>query len=629
MKLRLHLPPPALKMIYRSSGWKDKQKMNNPVVFRTNHLEPTGFSFPEYHAREGPPPRHRSDWSKVLVRLVLFVLVWLTIGSCARAASRVPIRARHGMVVSAESLATSAGVEVLKHGGNAIDAAVAVGFTLAVTYPEAGNIGGGGFMLIRLANGANTMIDFREMAPAGATRTMFVDSLGNPVSQRSLVGPLAAAVPGTVAGLLHALNRYGTKARSEVMARAIEIAEQGFPVSRRQSASFKSMAADLNRFESTRKVTTCNGLAYEDGAILRQHDLAGALIAIREEGERGFYEGKTAQRIVAEMRRGGGIISLNDLSSYRAKERTPVTGSYRGYEVISSSLPSAGGTVLLEMLNILEQFDLKSKGFASSQTTHLIAAAAQRAYADRAEYLGDPDFVTIAVQELISKAYARERERPIDSTHATASPAVRAGIIHGSDGHETTHFCVADQYGNMVATTVTLNGLYGCCTVVDGAGFFLNNEMDDFAISSGLPNQFGLVGGEANAIAPGKRSLSSMTPTIVLRQGKPFLALGARGGSRISTAVAQIIINVIDFGMNIQEAVDAPRIHHQWLPDELLCEPRALSLDAINQLTGMGYLVKDIGEPLLGRAQALMFDAASGFFFGGPDPREEGVALGF
>jgi gamma-glutamyltranspeptidase/glutathione hydrolase len=281
------------------------------------------------------------------------------------------------------------------------------------------------------------------------------------------------------------------------------------------------------------------------------------------------------------------------------------------------------------MLNILERFDLKSKGYASSQMAHLLVAAAQRSYADRAAYLGDPDFLKISPEELISKVYAKERARLIDSTHATMSSAVHAGVLHNSDKHETTHYSVADQFGNVVATTVTLNSLYGCCTIVDGAGFFLNNEMDDFVAKPGVPNQFGLAGGEANAIAPGKRSLSSMTPTIVLREGKPFLALGARGGSRITTAVAQIIINVIDFGMNIQEAVDVPRIHHQWLPDELLYEPRGLSQDAINNLTRMGYVVKDIGEPLLGRAQALMFDAASGFFYGGPDPREEGVALGF
>ena len=441
--------------------------------------------------------------------------------------------------------------------------------------------------------------------------------------------PLAAGVPGTVAGLLLALERYGTKSRPEVLARAIEIAEHGLPVSSELATSLASVTADLSLFESTRKEFLPDGTTLAEGETLRQPDLAATLAAIRDRGASGFYEGETARRVVEEMHRSGGIIALPDLASYRAVERMPLIGSYRGCAIISSSLPSAGGTVLLEMLNILERFDLKAKGFGSSQTVHLIAAAAQRAYADRAQYLGDPDFLTAGVDALASKRYGVERAQQIDTTRASPSTLIRAGTLSGPDSHETTHYCVADRFGNVVATTVTLNSLYGCATVVEGAGFFLNNEMDDFAVKPGLPNQFGLLGGEANAIAPGKRSLSSMTPTIVLRDGQPFLALGARGGSRIPTAVAQIIINVIDFGMNIQEAVDAPRIHHQWLPDELLYEPRGLSQDVVAKLTYMGYVLQDIGEPLNGRAQALMIDPKEGIFFGGPDPRENGVALGF
>jgi gamma-glutamyltranspeptidase/glutathione hydrolase len=619
---------PAVRLFNRTSGFQ-KNRVNRLIPPHSSHRNGWVFisgvcevrAISKLHNPRAASMILRSGFP--LVALILFCCEY-TVG-----ASRTPIRARHGMVVSAESLATAAGVEVLKRGGNAIDAAVAVGFVLAVTFPEAGNIGGGGFMLIRLANGTSTMIDFREKAPAAASRNMYLDSVGNPVAEKSLLGPLAAAVPGTVAGLLHSLNAYGTKSRSEVMAQAIELAALGFPVSRRLAASFDSVFAGFSRFESTRKVFIPDGKPYKEGSVLRQPDLARTLTAIRDIGDRGFYEGETAHRIVAEMQRGGGIISLHDLATYRAIERTPVKGSYRGYEIISSALPSAGGTVLLEMLNILEQFDLKCKGFASSQMVHLLAAAAQRSYVDRAEYLGDPDFLKIPPDELLSKGYARERARLIDTTHATMSSVLPAGIFHGSDNHETTHYSVADQFGNVVATTVTLNSSYGGGTIVDGAGFFLNNEMDDFVAKPGMPNQFGLVGGEANAIAPGKRSLSSMTPTIVLREGKPFLVLGARGGSRITTAVAQIIINVIDFGMNIQEAVEVPRVHHQWLPDELLYEPGGLSQDVINNLTRMGYVVKDIGEPLLGRAQALMFDATSGFFYGGPDPREEGVALGF
>ena len=565
-------------------------------------------------------PAHRCQFLILLLALSPLPL---------RAASRIPVRARHGMVVCAESLATETGVSVLRNGGNAIDAAVAVGFTLAVTYPEAGSLGGGGFILIRLANGTSTMIDFREKAPLAATRTMYLDSTGTPIAAKSLVGPLAAGVPGTVAGLLLALERYGTKSRPEVLARAIEIAEHGLPVSRDLATSLASVTADLSLFESTRKEFLPDGTTLAEGETLRQPDLAAVLAAIRDRGASGFYEGETARRVVEEMHRSGGIIALPDLASYRAVERMPLTGSYRGYAIISSSLPSAGGTVLLEMLNILERFDLKAKGFGSSQTVHLIAAAAQRAYADRAQYLGDPDFFMAGVDALASKRYGVERARQIDTACASPSALIRAGVLSGPDSHETTHYCVADRFGNVVATTVTLNSLYGCATVVEGAGFFLNNEMYDFAVKPGLPNQFGLVGGEANAIAPGKRSLSSMTPTIVLRDGQPFLALGARGGSRIPTAVAQIIINVIDFGMNIQEAVDAPRIHHQWLPDELLYEPRGLSQDVVAKLAHMGYVLQDIGEPLNGRAQALMIDPKGGIFFGGPDPRENGVALGF
>lgn len=558
---------------------------------------------------------------------VVFML--LPSSPLAAAASRLPVTAKQGMVVSAESLASASGVEILRSGGNAIDAAVAVGFTLAVTYPEAGNIGGGGFMLIRLANGTTTMIDFRETAPAAVNRNMYLDSLGNPVAKKSLVGPLAAAVPGTVAGLLQALERYGTKHRSDVMARAIEIADGGFLVSSRLADSFDSTLTLFDRFESTRKVFLRNGLPPRVGEKLRLPDLARTLRLVQERSASGFYEGEVAQRIVAAVRGGNGIMSLRDLASYKAVERNPVKGSYRGYEIISSALPSAGGTVLLEMLNILERFDLRSKGFSSSQTSHLIAAAAQRAYADRAKHLGDPDFHSAPVQTLLSKDYARMRAQSLDSLHATPSNVIRPGLLQGKGGNETTHYCIADRYGNVVATTVTLNGSFGCGVVVDGAGFFLNNEMDDFVAKPGAPNQFGLVGGNANAIEPGKRSLSSMTPTIVLHDGKTFLALGARGGSRIPTAVAQIIISVIDFDMNLQEAVDAPRIHHQWSPDELMYEPRALSQDVISNLTRMGYVVKDIGEPLLGRAHALMIDAEKGLYFGAPDFRELGVALGF
>ncbi|MEO8167323.1 MAG: gamma-glutamyltransferase, partial [bacterium] len=449
---------------------------------------------------------------------------------------RNPVKAKNGMVVSAESLATQAGIDVLKGGGNAIDAAVAVGFTLAVTYPEAGNIGGGGFMIIRLANGKTTMIDFREKAPGKATRDMYLDAAGNAVAGKSEHGPLAAGVPGSVAGYMYALEKYGTAKRERLLARAIDIAEHGFVVSERIAYGFKEVVHEFSGFPSTLKAFTRNGKPYGEGELFRQPDLANTLSAISARGRDGFYKGDVADKIVTEMHRSKGIITHDDLMNYKAAERTPLEGTYRGYKIITAAPPSAGGVGLLQILNTLERFDLKSKGHNSSQTIHLFAAAAQRAFADRSEFLGDPDFVRIPVKSLISKSYSLSRGKTIDSLHATASTTVHPGSTTEVDSHQTTHFCVADKYGNVVSVTTTLNGLFGCKTVVDGAGFFLNNEMDDFSVKAGVPNMYGVTGGSANEIAPGKRMLSSMTPTIVLKDGHPFLAVGARGGPRITTA---------------------------------------------------------------------------------------------
>ncbi len=553
----------------------------------------------------------------------------------AYAASWPPVKARHGMVVSAESLATAAGVEMLKKGGNAIDAAVAVGFTLAVTFPEAGNIGGGGFMVIRLSDGRTTMIDFREMAPAAATRDMFLDERGNPVEERSTVGPLAAGVPGTTAGLLLALEKYGTRSRAEVMRSAIRIAGKGFVVDERLEKSFREKMSEedsgrgIRSFPSSVKTFTKNGEYYTQGQVFRQPDLASTLQSIRDRGAAGFYHGRVAQSIVAEMERSGGIISSSDLAAYEAVEREPVRGSYRGYEIISAAPPSAGGTILIEMLNILERFDLRVSGPLSSQTVHLLAAAAQRAFADRSTYIGDPDQVVVPTTTLLSKDYAASRAATIDLSRALPSSAIGSGDVRAFGRHETTHYCTADSQGNVVSVTVTLNDAYGCKTVVDGAGFFLNNEMDDFVAKPGVPNADGLVGAEANSIAPGKRMVSSMSPTIVVKDGKPFMVLGARGSGRIPTAVAQIIVNVVDFGMDIEEAVAAPRVHHQWLPDTLRYEPRALSNDVLQNLLRMGYATSELERPNAGLAEALLIDPKSGWFYGGPDPREEGRGAGF
>lgn len=562
-----------------------------------------------------------------VVWMMVLVVAFLLPSEALRAAWRNPVKGKLGMVVSAESLATQAGINVLSSGGNAIDAAIAVGFTLAVTFPEAGNIGGGGFMLIRFADGRSTMIDFREKAPSAATRTMYLDSLGNVIARKSLHGPLAAGVPGSVAGYMLALEKYGTMPRGRLLQPAIDAAERGIRVSERLAQGLKSYTAQFNEFPSTAKVFTKQGEPYTEGELLRQRDLARTLKAIRDNGRDGFYKGAVALKIVAEMKRSGGIITAEDLAAYRAVERTPLTGTYRGYDIITASPPSAGGVVLLQMLNMLEPFSLREKGHNSSAAIHLFVSAAQRAYADRSEFLGDPDFTRIPVAALTSKEYARTRMAGFDSARATPSRVVRPGTPELNDSGETTHFCVADKFGNVVSVTTTINGLYGCKTVVDGAGFFLNNEMDDFVAKPGIPNMFGLIGGDANAIAPHKRMLSSMTPTIVVKDGKPFLTAGARGGSRITTAVATMLINVIDFGMNVQDAVEARRVHYQWLPDKILYEQFSIQQDVMENLRRMGYLLEQ--SPIYNaEGHAIMFDHERGLILGGADPREEGVAMG-
>ena len=564
--------------------------------------------------------------SKSILLLLSVILITNTIP--AWAASRKPVRAGRGMVVSADSLATAAGVEILRNGGNAVDAAVAVGFCLAVTFPEAGNIGGGGFMLIRRKGGDAALIDFREKAPSHATRDMYLDHEGNPIPDKSTVGPLAAGVPGSVAGLLLALRSYGTMGRSEVMRRAIELAGEGFTVDRRLAKSLSDNLLEFAPFPASLKTFTREGTPYREHELLRQPELARTLALIREKGEEGFYRGEIAHLIETEVKQNGGIMTADDLRSYKAVERTPVKGSYRGYEILSASPPSAGGIVLLEMLNILEHYSLREKGQNSSRTLHLIAAAAQHAYADRATYLGDPDFSPVPTGQLISKGYAGRQYAGIDSTRATASTSVTHGTWVEREGQNTTHFAVADSFGNAVSVTTTINGLHGCKMLVEGAGFFLNNEMDDFVVKPGVPNMFGLIGGDANAIQPGKRMLSSMTPTIIVKDDRPFMLLGARGGSRIPTTVAQIIINVIDFGLGIQEAVDAPRIHYQWLPDRLYCEQHGFPLDVQENLRRMGYVVDGSVESNA-EAEVILIDPASGELLGAPDPREEGVAIGY
>lgn len=544
------------------------------------------------------------------------------------AASRHPIQGKNGMVVSAEPNASQVGIEILQQGGNAIDAAVAVGFALAVTYPQAGNIGGGGFMVVRFANGRTTTIDYREKAPAKAWRDMFLDEKGNYLPAKSQEGYLSCGVPGSVAGLLFALERYGTLGRKKVLQPVIKLAEKGFMISKPFAHDLDNALARFGYHKSLCRIFSKNGKSLKTGDLLLQLDLAGTLERIAQNGSDGFYKGKTADLIVAEMQRGGGLISLDDLHSYRAMERPPVVGTYRGYDIISMGPPSSGGILLIQLLNLLEPFNLSASGCASKRTIVLMAEAMKLAYADRAEFLGDSDFFPVPVAQLVSKSYAAERCRLIDSSAIKPSSAILHGSIQLKEHNETTHYSVIDQWGNAVSVTTTINDLFGNGIVVDGAGFFLNNEMDDFASKPGQPNMFGVTGGEANAIQPQKRMLSSMAPTIVSKDGKPYLIIGSPGGSTIITTVLQIILNVIDHKMGIQEAVDAPRIHHQWLPDTLWYEKGGLENNVVEQLNHLGFnIIEQQGHQ--GNVEAILVDSKNRTYWGVADRRGYGVAIGY
>ncbi|HVZ41945.1 MAG TPA: gamma-glutamyltransferase [Candidatus Kapabacteria bacterium] len=518
-------------------------------------------------------------------------------------------RSALGMVTSATPEATEAGLYVLRKGGNAVDAAVAVGFALAVSYPQAGNLGGGGFMVIRMADGRTTTIDFREKAPAAATRTMFLDSTGAFVPERSLLGALASGVPGSPAGLLYALERYGTRSRRDVMAPAIALAELGIVVHPRLAEDLHEKYQDFRNFASTLRAVcpehTAGTTTRAAGTIWIQSDLAKTLRRINDSGAAGFYSGATAEMIVRQMKHSGGLITADDLLAYRPAERAPVIGTYRGDTVITMPPPSSGGALLVEMLNMMEPCRFDTIGYHSAEHAHLLAEIMRRAYADRAEHFGDPDFYTVPVTGLTSKEYARARAATI-TPHATASSEIGHGdpSPYNHESQQTTHFSVVDRFGNCVSTTMTLNASFGSKLVVDGAGFFLNNEMDDFSAKPGAPNMYGLLGNEANAVAPGKRMLSSMTPTIVTHGGRPWLVLGTPGGSTIITTVLQMINNIGDYGMSLSEAVAAPRIHHQWRPDTLWYENGAFSAATIDTLSRNGYTTVNRHEPS-GRVDAI------------------------
>lgn len=545
-----------------------------------------------------------------------------------------PVRAVHAMVASQHELASQVGVAIMKKGGNAVDAAIAVGLALAVVYPEAGNIGGGGFMIIRKADGKVRAIDYREMAPAAATRDMYVDKKGAIITgpSSSTVGYRASGVPGTLAGFDHAFKRYGSgKIKwSDVVMPARILAENGYVVSYRVAELFKEYKATLEQFADSKRIFLNGGKMFSDGDLLRQPELAMTLRRIERGGAREFYTGRTAQMIADDMKANGGLITLDDLKNYEAKERLPVRGTYRGNEIISMSPPSSGGIVAVEILNILEGYDLRGMKYNSAAKYHIVAEAMRRAFADRAQFMGDPDFVRVPIKELTDKRYAERRRSTIDLTKASSSTDISHGEVTGAEPMETTHFTVVDPSGMAVSNTYTINDLFGSRVTAKGTGVLLNDEMDDFASRPGTPNMFGLVQGEGNSVEPRKRPLSSMTPTIVLRKdGSFWFALGARGGPHIISAVVQTIINVIDHDMNIQQAIDAPRIHHQWLPDVILYESYGLSPDTISILERYGHDCRPAANPdRIASATGIMIDQ-KGTRLGAVDSRSDGLAVGF
>lgn len=557
--------------------------------------------------------------STALVRIVLGVLL---LASTLLASPFRPVAARHAMVVSSEPFASEAGLEILRAGGNAVDAAVAVGFALAVTHPEAGNIGGGGFMLVRLAGGESVVVDYREEAPAGASRDMYLDSAGRLVPGASTEGALAAGVPGTVAGLALAHKKYGKLPWRRVLAPAIRLA-QGFPVSYELSQSLRASSKQLERFSESRRIFLRDGRSYEPGEIFRQPELARTLQQIARGGPAAFYHGRIARAIVATMQKHQGLIELSDLEQYQVKIRQPLRGSFRGFGILTAPPPSSGGVGLIEMLNVLEPLDLGRPN--SYESIHLIAETMRRAYADRAAYLGDADFVSVPVRGLTSRAYAAKLREEIMS--AKAEVAVQAGRPADFEATQTTHFSVVDADGNAVANTYTLNGGYGSYVTVQGAGFLLNNEMDDFAAKAGEPNMFGLIQGEANVIGPRKRPLSSMTPTLVVQDGKVRLVLGSPGGGTIINTVLQVLLNVLVYGMDIRQAVTAPRFHHQWMPDQLVMEHWGFSADTVHKLEEAGYKLEH--RERMGACEAIEIDPATGWRFGAADPRAAGKAVGY
>ncbi len=549
-----------------------------------------------------------------------------------------PVHAQHAIVASVHELASRTGVQIMQAGGNAIDSAVAVGFTLAVVHPQAGNLGGGGFMLIRTADGATHFIDYREKAPAAATANMYLDAQGNVIENASVLGYKSIGVPGSVAGMVFAQKKYGKLSLAQVMAPAIKLAREGYPLAWEDTKDLQD--EDLAKFPESRRIFQRDGNYYKQGEILRQPELARTLERIAADPE-DFYHGKLAQELAADIQKGGGLLTAADLAAYEVKEREPIRGTYRGYEVISAPPPSSGGIALVELLNILEGYDLASYGSRSAESMHLSLEAFRRAFFDRAEFLGDPDFSKIPVAQLIDKKYGAAWRESIDPSHASVSkdlhrPAIFSQletyaalhpqplVVHETE--HTTHYSVVDADGNAVAVTTTLNDSFGSHVTAQGLGFLLNDEMDDFSSKPGVPNMFGLIQGPANAIGPGKRPLSSMVPTIILKDGKLFMVLGSPGGARIITTVANILMGVIDYHLDIQQAVNAPRFHNQWLPDESYIEP-GISPDTIHILQQKGHTLKQ--EHYWSDGECIAIDLKTGERLGASDGRNNGQAIGY
>ncbi len=555
----------------------------------------------------------------VLVVLVLFGVVPAQIPSA-------PVAAERGMVVSTEASASRAGVEILAKGGNAVDAAVAVGFALAVTWPSAGNLGGGLFFVIRLEDGRLVALDARETAPARATRDMFLDEKGKAVAARSREGALASGVPGSVAGLCHAQKHHGKLPLATVMAPAIRLARDGFTVSRILASSLRGDAELLAKHPTSKAIFLADGKGRKEGELFRQPELAATLERIAEKGADDFYRGRTAELIVEESRRSGGLLGAEDLAGYEVKLREPVRGKYRGYEIVSMPPPSSGGVALIQMLNLLEPYPLAELGRDSERRAHLMVEAMRTAFRDRALHLGDPDFASVPAKGLVSKAYADECRKEFGD-QARKSAALAGGDPFAYEKTQTTHFSTMDKSGVAVACTTTLNGGYGSGVTIPGAGFLMNNEMDDFAAAPGQPNMFDLIQGEANAVGPRKRPLSSMTPTLVLEDGEVVMVIGSPGGPTIINTVLHCIVNVLDHGANIQEAVARPRFHHQWLPDRILFEAGAFTPEAKAALEKRGHVLEP--RRSIGDAHGIWRDRKSGRFFGGADPRLGGLAAGY